>query len=144
MTDPLIETVDLVEPWLYATLSGDSTLAGLVAAVSGTLSATPLPLPFVSFAMQSSLDVTGFSGDRISTDDLYQVKATGLGSSWDEVRPIARRIDALLHRPNMVVGVAGGSLSCIRERTLQYPEVSDGLEYRHLGGIYRIRASAGA
>lgn len=139
----IIETVSIVEPWLYATLSEDPVLAGLVGdRIAGTLSTVTLTPPYVTFLLQSPLDIGGVGGVRIATENLYVVKAVTQSSSWDEVIPIAERIDYLIHRPGSVMTEARGSLSCIRDRPFQQPEVDGGLQYRHLGGIYRIRASA--
>lgn len=139
----MIETTGIIDPWLYATLSGDPALAGLVSGrISGTLSVDTLAVPYVTFLMQSSRDIAGVGGTRISTDNLYAVKAVAQTGTWDDVNAIAQRIDALLHRPSAVMTQGSGSLSCIREQIIQYPEVEEGLQYRHLGGIYRIRASA--
>lgn len=139
----MIETIEIAEKWLYATLSADATLAGLVAdRISGTLSPELLELPYVTFLMQSSRDVSEVSGIRISTDNLYIVKAVGQTSTWDDLAPIASRIDYLIHRPGSVMIQGSGSLTCIREMVHQQAEVDEGLQYRHLGGIYRIRASA--
>lgn len=143
MSSGVIETIDIIEPWLYATLSDDPELAGLVGdRVSGTLSSVPLKPPYVTFSLQDPLDVIGIGGVRISTDNLYVVKAVGQTGSWADVRPIASRIDYLLHRPTATMTSGAGSLTCVREKTAQMVEVDDGLQYRHLGGIYRIRASA--
>ena len=139
----MIETTGIVEPWLWDTLSADTTLMGLVNdTLSGTLSSEALPVPYVTFLMQSSRDVGGTGGTRISTDNLYIVKGVTQGASWDDGEPIAERIDFLLHRPSAVMTSGSGSLTCIREQIVQYPEQQEGLQYRHLGGIYRIRASA--
>lgn len=141
----MIETTGLIDPWIYGTLSEDSTLMGLIGGLdhlSGTLSAVPLETPYVTFLCQSSRDVGGVGGIRISTDNLYIVKAVAQGGTWDDVSQIASRVDYLLHRPGSVMTEGSGSLSCIRESIVQYPEVTEGLQYRHLGGIYRIRASA--
>ena len=139
----MIETIDLIEPWLYSTLSEDPELIDLVGdRVSGTLSSVPLRPPYVTFSLQDPLDVIGVGGIRISTDNLYVVKAVAQSGSWADVRPIADRIDYLIHRPGSTMQSATGSLTCIREKTAQMVEVDDGLQYRHLGGIYRIRASA--
>lgn len=139
----IVETVSIVEPWLYATLSADPALAGLVGdRISGTLSTVTLATPYITFLLQSPLDIVGVGGVRISTDNLYVVKAVAQDSSWDQVIPIAERIDYLIHRPNSVMTETRGSLSCVRERPFQAVEVDGGLQYRHLGGVYRIRASA--
>lgn len=139
----MIETIDIADAWLYATLSADTQLMDLVdGRITGTLGAVTLAAPYVHFMLSSTLDVNGVGGARISTDNLYIAKGVSQGSTWDDVSPIARRIDYLIHRPNSVMMQGSGSLSCIRERILQVPEVDGGLQYRHLGGYYRIRASA--
>lgn len=148
MSDPsaaMVETIDLVEPWLYSALSSDPQLVEMVGvdSISGTLSPEVLDPPYVTFLMQSTRDVSEVAGIRISTDNLYIVKAVAQTGSWDDVRPIANRISGLLHRPHEVVSLPTGSLTCTRERIVQYPEVDEGLQYRHLGAIFRIRASAG-
>lgn len=138
-----IETVDIVETWLWSTLFGDSELLGMIGPdnIVGTLAPEMLDPPYVAWLCQSSIDITGNAGQIISTDNLYEVKTVAQTSSWDDVRPIARRVHTLLHRPHTVVTTDVGSLSCVRERIIQYPEVNGGVQYRHLGGIYRIRAS---
>jgi hypothetical protein len=148
VTNNSVETVDLIEPWIWSTLSTDSALLGLVPidSISGTLSATELTPPYVTFSMNSIFDViTGAGGDRIGVEALYLVKAVSADGSWDVIAPIARRLNVLLNKPYEVVTLPdGGSLSCLRDRIIQYPEVNEGVQYRHLGGLYRIRASPGA
>lgn len=139
-----IETVEIVEPWLYAKMTGDSALVSLVTldGISGTLSVETLPLPYATFLNQSTRDIGVVDGGRITTDNLYMIKAVAKTGSWSDVLPIARRINALFDLPGQVITLSNGSLSCYKERTVQYPEVDEGLQYRHLGGIFRIRASA--
>lgn len=139
----MIETVDLIEPWLYATLSGDATLSALVAGrFSGAVSLDAIPTPYVTFSLMSPRDIIGIGGVRIDTDNLYVVKGVSQGGTWDDVSPIANRIDYLIHRPNSIMTMSNGSLTCLRENVHQAIEVDEGLQYRHLGGVYRIRASA--
>jgi len=128
---------------LWATLSGDTALGSLVGQenISGTLAPELMNPPYVAWLCQSTADVTGNAGQIISVDTLYEVKTVAQTSSWDDVRAIARRLHVLLHRPGAVITVNNGSLSCNRDRIIQYPEVDGGVQYRHLGGIYRIRAS---
>lgn len=138
------ETVDLIEPWIYASLVGDAdvvSLVGGVDSISGTLSVGDLAPPYVTFMMQSSRDVTGNAGVIISTTNLYMIKAVARTGSWDDLRPIDARIHALFHRPNTEIDVPGGSLTSHRENIIAYPEVTEGVQYRHLGAVYRIRAS---
>jgi hypothetical protein len=135
-------TTEVIEPWLYQVLSTDAELISLVGdRVSGTLSGELLGTPYVTFLLQDHGDVQGVGGEEIMGDCLYMVKAVDRAGGWDTVNPIVRRIHALLHRPHTNVSLSNGSLTTIRERIIQYPEVQEGVQYRHLGGIYRIQAS---
>jgi hypothetical protein len=148
MSAGIVEPIELIEPWIYGRLLADDALLALIGGidhVSGTLSSTELVPPYVTFLMNSTADViAGAGGDRISTENLYVIKSVVASGSWDDVTPIAKRIDALFHLPYATVTYeALGVVTSIRERVISYPEVDDGVQYRHLGGIYRIRASAG-
>lgn len=139
------ETVDLIEPWMYGLLAGDAILLDLIGGedhLSGTLSPDELPLPYVTMILQSTRDIQNHVGEILSTESLYEVKAVAATSTWDDVIPIAARLKALLHRPGQIIDLpGGGSLTCIRERVIQYPENTEGVQYRHLGASWRIRAS---
>lgn len=139
-----IETVDLVEQWLYATLHGDATLSSYVGGrVVGTVQALGnVAVPFVVFTMSSTRDITANDGTIIDTDSIYIVKMIVQASTYEPAKNGARRIHELLHRPAQTVTLSGGSLTCVRDRILQYPEEVAGQQYRHLGGFYRIRSSA--
>lgn len=139
----MTETIDLVEPWIYGQLMDDEllTAVGGLDHISGTLSVDELPTPYVTFLMQSSRDVQGNAGQIISTDNLYLVKAVAATASWDDIQPIAVILTRLFHWPNRVIDVPGGSMTSTRENIIQYPEITEGVQYRHLGAVYRIRAS---
>lgn len=133
----MIEVV-YADQWLYSKLSTDATLISLVGtriysyvAPAGTLT------PFVVYAYQGGQDIAEVGNYRIFNSGLYQVKAIGQGLSMAAIAPIAHRIDALLQRASG--SVAGGSiLACVREQPISYLELSNGVRYNHLGGIYRI------
>lgn len=139
----MTETIDLIEPWIYGQLQDSAllTLIGGVGHISGTLSVDELPSPYVTFLMQSSRDIQGNAGQIISTDNLYMIKAVAATASWDDVAPIATILTSLFHLPNTVINVTGGSMTSTRENIIQYPEITEGVQYRHLGAVYRIRAS---
>jgi len=48
-------------------------------------------------------------------------------------------VDAVLHGAS---GTAtdGTVIACVRERAFEMVEMTDGVQYRHLGGIYRVLA----
>jgi hypothetical protein len=138
-----IETVELVEPWLYSVLSSDSALVSMVGGrIENTLGplSDALILPKVIYSLNSSRDIRGNSGTIIDTLSMYDVKAIGVGSSWGVVKPIAIRIHQLIDLAQANLP-GGGSLTCVRDSILQNPEVVSGQTYRHLGGTYRIRCS---
>lgn len=138
-----IETVEVADTWIYATLSGDAALAALVGdRISGTLAESLPQTPYVTFLLTSSRDVTTFDGTVIAADCIYEVKAVGQGASWYDVTPIAKRVHELIHLGRDTATTASGSLTSVRERVIQYAEVDEGVQYRHLGGLYRIRASS--
>ena len=129
-----------IEQWLYEVLSGDSALA---AAVGGRIYAYLAPpeagTPFVVFAYQSGADTVAIGMSRVLTAALYQVKVVGTGWSSAPLQPIADRIDAVLQAASGSV-VDGQILGCTREQPISYVEATDGVVYRHLGGLYRIYA----
>ena len=138
------ETVDIIEPWLYGQISTDSDLLSLVNGldhISDAQSLEEMPLPYVSFALMSSRDIQGNAGRIIAVDCIYLVKATDATASWDDLISIEVRLHVLLHHENMTVTTPNGSLSCVRERIHQQTETIEGVQYRHLGATWRIRAS---
>lgn len=136
-----IETVTVIDSWLYSKLSTDSALSELVGdRLIGTLAGGNVVTPYVVWFLSSARDISTVPTIRVQVDALYTVKAVGEGSSWDEVQAVASRVDALLHGANDTT--ATGSVACVRESIVQYAEVDSGTQYRHLGGIFRVRANS--
>lgn len=131
-----------IEQWLYATLSAD---AELVALVGSRIHAYEAPqgtaMPFVIYSYQGGHDVRGVGPGRIMVSALYQVKVVGQGTSVVGLAPIADRLDALLQAASGTV-TDGAVWACVREQPLAYPETDNGVQYRHLGGLYRVMATA--
>lgn len=137
------ETVDIIDPWLWSTLSGDAqlmTAIGGQGSLISTLAKGGVPAPYVVFFCSSPRDIIAVGGIRVEIDALYTVKVVGEGASWTTVKPIFRRIDALLHGKD--VTTVNGSLSCRRESIIQYAEVESATQFRHLGAVFRIRANS--
>ena len=139
-----IETVDIIDPWLWSTLSTDATLLGMLPgtdktkSIISTLAVGGVPAPYVAFFCSSPHDILAVGGERVDVEALYTVKAVGEGASWNTVKTIARRIDALLHKKDL--DTPNGHISSRRDLVIQYAEVDAGTQFRHLGGVYRIRA----
>ena len=138
-----IETVDIIEPWLYGLLTGDTALAALVGdRIIGTLSDGAVDPPYVVFFLASPRDITAVGGIRVQVEALYTVKAVARASSWNAVRPIAARLDTLIRGDGKTVTTTKGHLTRVRDVIVQYPETTDGVQYRHLGASWRIRANS--
>jgi hypothetical protein len=139
-----LETVEVVEPWIWATLHGDAALAALVGErIVNALEDVEVATPYVVFTLASPRDIQVTGGVRTEVEAIYDVKAVTKGASWSAVAPIARRLDELLVTEHTVT-TPTGTLTCRRDRIIQYPERTEGVQLRHLGGVYRIRASSTA
>ncbi len=137
-----VETLEVVEPWLWSLLSTDAVLAGLVAnRIVGTLAEGEVDAPYVVWTMASARDVRGVGQVRQQVDCIYNIKGVTTGASWSAVVPIAKRLDALLTTAG-TVSTVGGDLVCTREGVIQYAEVLEGSQFRHLGASWRIRANS--
>jgi len=130
------------EEWLYATLTGDSALAAVVGGrVFSEQAPRGTPLPAVIFSFVVGNDVVTSSQDRIMVDALYTVRGTKQAASYDaDLVTIANRIDALLQRSDGGSGTGAVVFTSYREEPLKRIELDEGIEYRALGGTYRILA----
>ena len=125
--------------WLRDTLLADATLN---AAVGGRVYDGPrqeTALPFVVIAHLGGHDVMGVGAARIMADLVFAVKVVGRGHSWSDLEAAADRIDAALHGKQGTTP-DGRVLSCTRHTALALVETDQGIEYRHLGGTFRVLA----
>lgn len=129
------------DTWLYTVLS-DVTLAGyatggIYAHVNPNTTPT---FPFVLFQLQApGADVRGVGPARVMAQALYLVRGVAQANSFGgTLKSIADRIDVLLQAASGTVS-GGVVVSCVREQPFALPETGPGgLQYRHLGGIYRL------
>lgn len=124
-----------VDEWLYSILHGDQALAGVPVAAYVAKQGTAFPR--IQFNFQGGSDVVAVGAIRIMLTGLWQVKAIVQAESYAPAKPLADRLDALLHGKKGQVS-DGVILGCKREQPIAYVEVDSGLQYRHLGGLYRI------
>lgn len=133
----------MIEPlrgneWLYTVLSGDATITGLVGSrIYDGLAPQGAALPFVVFNFQGGVDLRGVGTVRVFNSGLYQVKAICQGESYAPAAAIADRIDELIHGNRGSVS-DGSVVDCVREQPLTLIEQQNGVQYRHVGGLYRI------
>lgn len=139
------ESADLIEPWIYSTLTGDPGFAATGVAVYGALTPDdPGPLYAVISALSPPRDVRGIGTSTIGVDSVYLIKAVGQTTSQDDLLPVARRIYALFG--GVEADAPGGHITCVREAIVSYAEVTGtpiggGQPFLHLGGQFRIRAT---
>lgn len=135
---PVLADPVVAQTFIYARLAGDTALVALVGA---SIYADNVPiggtLPAVVFKqMDPGMDVDANSR-RVLSNPLYIVEAVMAGRSYGALGAFADRIDAVLQ--NATGTAAGGRiLDCRREKPYQMPEFTDGQDYRHLGGYYRL------
>jgi hypothetical protein len=139
------EAEDFIDPWIFTTLSTDPTLQGLVGnRISNTLSTSELAAPYVTFSVPSTRPVRGISGVILDTDSLVPVKAVSQSGSWTEAGAIAARIRFLLDKQGITVNPPTTpvpiDMASWWEFDERYPEVTEGVWYRHLVTTFRIRA----
>jgi len=138
-----METVEIVDRWLFETLSGDAALMELIGGddqLISTLAKAGVKPPYVVWFMSSERDLSVVGGIRSQVDTIYTVKAVGEGATWEKVKPIAHRIDQLLDMQDVTLPY--GTVSCRRQTIVQYPEVDQATQFRHLGATYRIYANS--
>ena len=136
-----LEPVEIIDPWLYATFSGDAEIVSHVKTrITDGAALGPTATPFITWTMNSSRDIQKSNGDTLWNESLYLIKVVGQGASYKPLVPIAKRMNTLLDMRTNVPGPNGGVLTIRRDRLVRYPELDDNIQYRHLGAIWRITA----
>lgn len=135
------------ETWLYSTLTADTSAGGVNHATTGAngriysylAPASATTYPQVIYNMMSGTDVMGVGAARVMSSLMYQVKVIGKGTApnFGFIKAIADRIDTLLHAAAGTTA-DGRVLSCVREQSISYVEVSGSDVFSHTGGLFRI------
>ena len=134
-----------IAEWLYSVLGPVATAHGLThSAGAGTrpraregVAAAGWAFPSIIYQLQSpGSDLSALEG-RLWATPLYLVKVIGRVASWGTLAPIADDIDAALHKARGLV--EGRRIEASRESPFSLIEHPDNVEFRHLGGLYRIR-----
>jgi hypothetical protein len=131
---PTVNETPRAEAWLYQTLR-----AALPALEAYSAVAPPgVAHPFLVYSQQSPTDLMGLGPARIWASFLYLVRVTDQTGSYLPLKAAADAIDAALHGASGTVS-DGAVLDCIRDRAYSLTEVADGVEWRHLGGLYALK-----
>lgn len=82
-------------------------------------------------------DVKGVGAVQIMSRVQFQMKVVGKGTSYAPLLPVYQRAHELLES-KVAQEPSGGGLILTAHRVsgVQYPERANGIEYRHLGGLY--------
>jgi hypothetical protein len=132
----------IADEWLYDTLRADGTIA---AAVSTRIYADVAPqnatFPCIVFTAMPRRDVVVVGASRIWGAFEYNIRAIGPAEGYSTLQDIADAIDSALHAKSGAADSGTGTvLACTREMEIRYPEIVDGVPYRHIGGLYRVLA----
>lgn len=130
---------------IYGKLAGDTTLNNLLAVppagYSKSLYHQQAPdnaaFPFVVVSKQSGRPTEAFSAPSAFENDVWLIKAIDRSPSADTAEAVAARIQALLN--DATLSISGGTLLYLRRQSdVEYPEVTDGVQYKHAGALYRL------
>lgn len=99
---------------------------------------TPFPYVLAS-ATSPGQDVSVIGAIRVMVESVYVVRGVVSGGEYSAaLTQIAGRIDSLLHRQQGPVVGGGSIIASYRESIFRLPETTNGVQYRHLGGQYRL------
>lgn len=140
MIDLWIKT-RLLDPTVQAAL--DSISTGLGAKVFPDFAPKDATWPVIIFQCQDPpRDVRGVGTSSVMVDTLYIVKVVAQADSYDDLADPARVLHGALTTSTGDAVGDGLVLTSIRENQYSMTEVDEGVQFRHLGGIYRIQATA--
>lgn len=97
---------------------------------------TPLPW-WITFDVMEPQDVKVVGLTQVMARVEFQVKVTAAAASYLPVLEPYRAVHAALESQANQQTDFGLILACERVSGRQYPETTQGVDYRHLGGLYR-------
>lgn len=133
----------VISDWLNDTLTAD---AALIAAMGGgdaidrigegLVPAGAGGWPVVTWTVIEPQQINGVGLTEIMARVSFTIKAVTQSRSYAPIVPVVQRIHALIASKANVTVSQGLVLTCERRAGIQYPERTEGIEYRHLGGLY--------
>lgn len=136
----MVAELSRVNSWIYSVLSGDAVLsAGVGDRIYSDEAPQGTPSPLVVFAyLGGNARVRTLKGGHLLTS-LYMIRAIAEGSSYDDIEPLADRIDALLTVGDQGTVVRGVRITaCHLDQAHQRRDASEGKPVVYMGGVYRI------
>lgn len=124
------------QEWLRATLNTAPAVSG--GRIFPDVAPQGAEPPYTVFQYQGGGDLMESGAARVWSSLLFLVrvidKTNTIGAA---LRTAADEIDARLHDKSGTTA-DGRVVSCVRTEPFQLAEVDQGVQYRHLGGIYRL------
>jgi len=145
MADPAVA----IQEWAITALSSSPELAAalgvdqdqVAARLWDSVPGNDAALPYLLIQVTEPRDVGGVGMAEVMATGLLTAKVVDRAESYDPLVPIATAIHQTLHgRTSVPVSGGGLMLSSRRIRAISYPEQTQGVEYRHLGGLYEVSA----
>lgn len=141
-TLPGIEGITVAR-WVWSTLTNDTALQDLLGGPQGIQGRVKEGTydgaadTWVVYTLLEPQDVKGVGLIHVMSRVQFQVKVVGKGASYTPLVPIYQRVHELLEgRTNQEPAQGGLILTAERVSGVQFPERANGIEYRHLGGLY--------
>lgn len=124
--------------------TGPSLTISQVARVYADIAPQGTPFPYIlATNTDPGQDVMATGAIRVMTNAIWVVRGVAQGQQYSAtLKAIADRIDALLHRKTGAISGGGTLIASYREQPFRMPEMTNGINYRHLGGQYRTLVQA--
>jgi len=130
---------------IYGKLAGDTTLnnllgtpaTGYAKAIYHQQAPEGANFAFVVFQKQAGNPTEAFGDPSALETDIWLVKAVDRDTSADTAEAAAARVAVLLN--DAALSISGSTLLYLRRQSdIEYPEVTDGVFYQHVGSLYRL------
>lgn len=130
---------------LYGKMAGDGTLTGMLGSAAQGYTQSiyygqapaGAPHPHIIFQKSSGVPTEAFTDPSAFETDIWMIKAVDRASTADPVEAIQARLSALLNDASL--SISGGSLMYLRRQSdVDYPELTDGVQYHHSGSLFRL------
>lgn len=136
----------IVDKFLYSVLGADAQLASVIGAKIYTdMAPRQATFPFVVFQLYTPRQDTRAINSakiRVWSEIDYLIRGVDKTESYASLELIANRIDEVIDG-RTGVSVPGGVVeTCLRRFPFRYQEIQDGVQIRHMGGVYRFNAKA--
>ena len=134
----------LARRWLYTTLATDETILDTVAEVNEFPSPQDATYPVLTWSTDSPFKGSyGNSEETLHATGTMLVRVVDKTGSYESLDVVVSRIIELLDNVNNAHINGGGVVLTSRWlRSYDLPSLYDGVEYRALGAIFRIRIQA--